>query len=335
MAIRSALNSFVGIADETTYGTPVAVASGNYNRLVSEGIIGDSDFTDGSRAKGRAIVTGRRQLRKRASGPIVFDHRYQGFERWLRQFFGSGQSAPQLVDTTAYIHSFRPKTVRYPGASIELHLDTDKYVIPGSKLTKWGLRIDENIPQHTFDAIGKPPTGPTTPAASPTFLEDASGSLDTTAVESSPAVGFTCQIGAASTFSGPVTIDGLTAASVDASWPFTSPRSYVGNAAAAEPVVTGPIDVQGSISREYLGTEIVAYWQAGNAVYIRFKFTGQIAGATTTLYTFQVDIPEARIQKTLPNVSDGPLTEEIPFIADASIGTDLIVVTLINQRNTY
>ena len=336
MGVRSAVNSFCGLADETTWGTPVAVASGKYNRFVTESIIADSDITDGSKAKGRAIITGRRQVRKRSAGDIVLDNRYEGQELWYRQFFGSGQAAPSLIDTSAYTHVFRPKTTRYAGASLELHLDVDKYIIPGVKLDKWGLKIDEGIPQSTFGVNGKPPTGPTSPASSPTFLEDASGSLDINDVESSPAVGFTCQIGPASTFSSPVTIDGLVNASIDAAWPLTGPRSYRGNPAAAEPIITGPLSVQGSISREYLGSEIVAYWLTGAAVYIRFKFTGQVAGATSALYMFQVDIPEARIQKALPSVNDGPLTEDIPFVADASIGTDLIVVTLLNKRGpTY
>ncbi len=336
MGVRSALNSFCGLADESVWGTPVAVTSGKYNRMVSESIIADSDFTDGSKAKGRAVITGRRQLRKRSVGDIVLDARYEGFELWLRQFFGSGQAAPAVTDTSAYTHVFKPKATRYPGASLELHLDADKYVIPGVKLDKWGLKIDEGIPQHTFGVNGKPPTGPTSPASSPTFLEDASGSVDVNAIESSPAVGFTCQIGAASTFSGPVTIDGLTAAAVDAAWPMTSPRSYVGNPAAAEAIVTGPIGVSGSLDREYLGSEIVAYWQTGAAVYIRLKFTAGVAGASTALYTLQIDIPEARLQEALPAVADGPLTENVPFIADASIGSDLLIVTMINKRGpTY
>lgn len=336
MGVRSALNSFLGLADETVWGTPVAVAAGKYNRMVSQGVIADSDITGGSKAKGRAIITGRRQIRKRVAGPVVLDNRYEGQELWYRQFFGSGQAAPAVTDTSAYTHVFRPKTTRYPGATLELHLDADKYIVPGVKLDKWGLKIGEGIPQSTFEVNGKPPTGPTSPASSPTFLEDATGSLDINDIETSPAVGFTCQIGAASTFSGPVTIDGLVDASVDAAWPFTPPRSYRGNPAAAEPIVTGPVNISGSISREYLGSEIVAYWLAGNAVYIRFKFTGKVAGTSTALYTLQVDIPEALIQKALPAVNDGPLTEDIPFVADATIGSDLIIVTMINKRGpTY
>lgn len=345
MTVATGQESFVGTAPEVAWGTAVAATA--YNRFVSQNFLPDSDETPGDDSLGLAFNSGKDVFRKRTAGEIVFDTKYQGYDRWLKNLFGAPTTTALTGgDDGAYKHEYVLSTTRPIGMSLELHLKIFKAIIAGLKLNKLNVAMGVGIQRLTFGGIGKAFVDPVgTVNSSPTFVEDISGIKPVKALESaSPGtaggvinVGFTLGVGTAGTFASPTYYCAQEPATIDIEAPLKEDDICLGDPGLQEPTLNGKFVVSGAFPRQLVDDDFIEFFLAANTpVYLRFRYdgTGPIIGGGTQWYSWFWDIPYARIKKALGQVQNaGAIIENVEWVSASPTQTaaDTLKLTLWNK----
>ena len=346
MAAGTGLGSFVGTAPETVWGTAVAATA--YNRYVSQDFVPNSDETPGDESLGIAFTASKDIYHKRMEGSITFDSRYQGLDRWLKNLFGAPTSTNGSgADAGAYTHVYTLKTARPVGMTMELHLEIMKCIVAGLKLNKLSAAMGVGIQRLTFSGIGKAVASPPGSAATGvTFVEDVSGITPVKAIESgspaavpgTPAVndGFTLGIGTAGTFGSPTFYCSQEPATINIEAPLKTDDICLGDPGLAEPTLNGKFAVSGAFPRQLVDDDFIEHFNGNDAVYLRMKYCGPgpVIPAGATFYTWQWDIPYARIKKALgPVANAGAIIEQVEWLASPPTGVsaDCMSLTVVNK----
>lgn len=318
--IGAGFQSFIGMADESVYGTPVAPT--NWLRMVSTDWGLKATQTVGNRGLGRLFRSCIRNRLKRSGGSIAFDFGYEGFERMFRQFLGGYSHA--VVGTTGHLHTFTPSTTRQVGMTLQVHQGINRMQYPGCKLTGMNLSYTNEVLSGSFSGVGQ--VGATGSVGVPTFstapcimpLQEVSAGLSIT-VGGSPI--------------------NITSMDVQMALPHTEGREYLGSDLMKEPVISDVLAVTGTIQREHEDTStFISPWLADTAaaVVVTIEDDTTIAGSSpATKYKLVLTLNEVIWgEVNLPVDGPGPIIESIPFIARADSSGNLLSLALTNGAAT-
>jgi hypothetical protein len=340
------INSFVGTAPETVWGTPVGATL--YNHFLRQSFVPDSDETEGDKSLGKAFESAVDVYRKRTPGDITFNMKFQGFERWLKNVCGAcTTTALTGSDTGAYKHVFSVSATRPVGMSLELHLELFKSVIPGLILNRLDLEMGVGILKATFGGLGKAITSPQgSVASSPTYAEDTAGITHIKALESgspgtptNPNVGFSLGVGVAGTFASPSYICAQQPARINLTAPMKEDDLCLGDPGLMKPTLSDVFACSGGFPRQLIDDDFLEYALAQNPIYLRHRYDGPtpIVPGGSQHYAVHIDAPYARVKKALGPVENAAaIIEQVEWKASPPTGAaaDFFLITLYNKLSS-
>lgn len=333
MAIGAGLAAQVGIANETTPNTPVAVTT--FTKFLTETLEARPNFVQGAGLGGALLIeeAARRYLVSQdAGGGVTFEVPNKGLGKWMQAMMGSYSTATtQLGASAAYqqIHnvgSTDGKSFTLQKGIPDIAGTVNPLTLAGCKVMDWTLTSSPNAIATlalTIDAQSVQPTG-----AGALGLQTASYSASTAL--------YTFNELQAQTFAAYTTAAGL--------WTPTSPTEYkirnltlkggqpkdntrwVSNTTTkAEQVVNNWQPVTGTLDIDFgVGASAMAWYNqfVGNSsIGLQLTFTGPLI-ASTYFNTLQFTMPAIFLEQgTTPQVSGpGVVSASIPFTAlsDAS-----------------
>lgn len=164
MPLASGLASQLGIIDEVTYGTPLAVT--RFYDLVQENInLGISRIeAKGLRAGARVLKTAQWVPGKHSiAGPIDLEVWNKGYGLWLKHMFGGVTSTqPDSVgNPTVWDHTFTPGDLAGKSLTVQFGRPSQDgtvrpFTYQGVKVAKWELAVSvDQLAQLKVETIGQ------------------------------------------------------------------------------------------------------------------------------------------------------------------------------------
>lgn len=321
----------VGSKTESTYQTFVAPASSDYNRVKSFTVKPRGEQTSGAQNLGIAWPVGQRVHRKRVSGTTVWDHFYQGFERWFLHFFGS-KATTGPTDTSAYTHVFTPSITRQVGLSMVANVDLYSLQYKGVKPTSLKFNFRRNDPlEIAMDWIGIPPSSESAVVSSVTFLEDVGSPPCVNPVESTN--GFTFSVGTEGG-TGYATV-GIIDGNVDLSIPHQEDRGNIGADVIAEPTPNGKpfLSTNGSIKKEFIDNSFFTPFLSNTRKALKFSYKSATFIGSSVYYELTLEMKYCRFLSSPPEVSGaGPIEDTLDFVAESpDNATPPVTLTVVNK----
>lgn len=188
MAVGAGLSSTLGIATETTPGTPVAVT--RFIEYDTETMGMKKTTVQGEGLRGGALVRRRARRSKvgrQAGGDIKFDIPTNGFGLFLHHMLGSFSTTPSSIGGGLYqqIHNtgslagkaFTTQIVKPDTTGV---LAPEAFTYPGCKITSWEISIGQAGLVQVMLSIDAVDEATPTNAAAPTTLASSAASGDTT-----------------------------------------------------------------------------------------------------------------------------------------------------------
>lgn len=325
MAIGSGLAAQVGIANETTPNTPVAVST--FTEFTSESLDARPTFAQGVglRAGGFAPRGARRALTSLdGGGSLTFDVPTKGLGKYLQAMMGSySTTATQISATTAYqqIHNLGSadgKTFTLQKGAPSIDGTVNPLTFGGCKVLDWTLTSAPNAIANlalTVDAMSVAPAG-----AAALALQTASYSASTAlyafnqvTVSSFSAMTVASGIWTPTT---PVSMGAVRNISLKGGQPKDNTRWVAGSLTKAEALVNDYQPITGQIDIDFASMALYNQFVANTSLGIVITFTGGVAGGANN-YTLQFTMPACFLESgSTPKVGGpGVITVSYPFTA--------------------
>jgi hypothetical protein len=308
--MASGLQSQIGFAEETVYGTLPGSPNWRFYELLATGLEGRKNVitSDGIRPGSAPLRLGQRRAissRDAGGGGNRFEVANVGFGRLLKHIMGGTIISTNLAGTpAAWSHVFPLGVVE--GKSLDVQIGVpransatvDAYTYYGSKITdaEFAIAVDQMLTcELTIDAQK---VDRVTALASATY----------------PALSiFSFSQGSISV--GGSALAAVTNASWALHWALKTDRYYIGSAGLkAEPVENDFATVDGRLTVEYTDPTLVhdRFWN-DTPVALQLVFTGAIISGANA-FKLQVDVPEIRFEGETPKVGGRDLiTQDANF----------------------
>ncbi len=308
----SGLDAQVGVAAETTWGTPVTPT--RFLEFISETLKQEPTWLEptGLRAgqKYKRVARARRS-KFTVNGDLTLEHATKGMGLLWKHALGSPVTAPSVIVAGALEQNHVPGPTRGLGLTVQVgrpEPDTGTvrpHTYEGCKITGWEFSVkDGEIPQLKLMFDGQQElTGTALAAAS--YLTGA------TVFDFSQAV---LRLGGvATTTAGETTVaGGIVVATVirDMTVSGESPKDYerfgLGNAGLKrEPLENATPTITGSLSAEFSKVELYDVFTAGTTICIQLTLTGAQIAATAENFKLELTMPACKLKAAAPTV-DGP-----------------------------
>lgn len=311
MVTATGLDAQVGVALETTVGTPVTVTK--FLEFNSEGFEFDPSFIEpeGLRAgvkfkRGSRLV----QSRKQVTGSLELNFATRTMGTLLKLALGSSVTTPTLVLGSAYKQVHQTGDLLGKSGTIQVGrpepvspYTTRAHTYAGCKVTDWEISVSDNeVAKMSLSFDG--------------FDESTATALATASYVTSEEFNFSqCT---ALTLGG--TVSGTTELSVTGGTAVTSvvkSISFKGNNALAteryglgnaglkkEQLENGIPTITGTLEAEYNQSEFYTPFKANTSTTLRVLFEGSVISGTDK-NTLEIIAPQIKIKKVTPKV-DGP-----------------------------
>ena len=313
MALGSGLAAQIGIANESTVNTPVAVTT--FTEFNSETLDRRPNFAQGMglRAGGFVPRSARRiETSHDGGGQVTFDLPTKGLGKWLQACFGSySTTATQIASTTAYqqIHnvgSADGKTFTLQKGVPSIDGTVNPLTFSGCKVTDWELTASPNSIATlavTVDAMDVQPTG-----AGALGLQTASYSASTAlyAFHQVTAQSFSAYTVVSNlwTPTSPTSLGVVRNISLKGGQPKDAARWQAGSTTKAEALVNDFQPITGQVDIDFASMTLYNQFAADTSAGIIITFTGSLI---STPYTnlLQFIIPAAYFESgSTPKVGD-------------------------------
>lgn len=343
MAVGSGLAAQIGIANESTVNTPVAVT--NFNEFDSETLEARPTFAQGVglRAGGLVPRAARRVLTSLdGGGTVVGDLTVKNFGKWVQAGFGSYSTvATQIAASTAYqqIHNLGSadgKSFTLQKGAPSIDGTVNPLTFSGCKLLDWQIDSSPNAIAKftgTVDAMNVQPTG-----AGALGLQTASYSATNQVyayhqltVQTFSAMTVVSNVWTPTT---PADIGVVRKLTIKGGQPKDNTRWQEGSTGKAEALVNNFQPITGTIDIDFASMVLYNQFVANTSTGLLIKWTGADQGAGN-LATFQFVLPAAFLESgSTPKVS-GPdvITVTYPFTA-LDDGTNGAIQCLIVSTDT-
>jgi len=234
MAVGAGLSASLGIATETTFGTPVAVT--RFIEFDSESVKLKKNTTQGMGLRGGGLVpraSRRVNAAREAGGDLQFGVTTTGFGIVLQHMLGSYTTTPTSVGGGLYQQVHNIGTLQGKGFTTQIVrpdtsgvLTQNAFTYPGCKITDWEVSVDTNADvkaKLTIDALDEatPSNGFAATVLSSAVTQGATTIATTAAIPAGAYVTIDTgvleeivQTSGAATGSGPYTSNLVTAAKV-------------------------------------------------------------------------------------------------------------------------
>jgi len=336
----SGIDSQIGFAQESVWGTPVTVT--RFIEYNSETLKFDPTWLEpnalhkGLKYKrlSRATVS-----RSSVAGDVNFDVNTLGMGMLVRNMLGSATATTTLISGTAYKQIHTPGDFKSLGLTCQVGRPepatgtVQPFTYEGLKVSAWEFSLKDNDTPSlklSFDGQAE---------ATATALATASYLTGSTTYNFSQAV---LKLGGTpTTASGETTIAGGTAVaaivkdiSVGGKVPMATDRYGLGNGGQkAEQLENGIPTITGKLSAEFAKTEFYDVYKAGTGTTIQLDLVGAVLGATT--YLFSIIIPAVKFKAASPNVSGPDLVQmSTDFEAYSNEVDPVIQVKIISTEAT-
>lgn len=314
MPTGSGLDSQIGFAQESVWGTPVTT-----NRFIEyngETIKFDPTWLEPNALhKGLKYKRAPRATISRSSvqGDVTFDVATLGMGMLVRNMLGSATSVTTLISGSAYKQIHTPGDFRGMGLTCQVGRPEPgtgtvvPFTYEGMKVSKWEFDLKDNDTPSlklSFDGQAE---------ATATALATASYLTGSTTYNFSQA---TLKLGGTpTTASGETTIASGTPVvaivkniSVSGSVPMATDRFGLGNAGQkAEQLENGIPTITGKLAAEFAKTEFYDVYKAGTPMALQLDLTGAVLGATT--YLFSIILPAIKFKSAPVNVGGADLVQ--------------------------
>jgi hypothetical protein len=314
MATGSGIDSQIGFAQESTWGTPVTVT--RFIEFNNETLKFDPTWLEPNALhKGlkykrttRATVS-----RSSVSGDFTFDVNTLGMGMLVRNMLGSSVATTTLISGSAYKQVHVPGDFKTLGLTCQVGRPepatgtVQPFTYEGCKIGGWEFTLKDNdTPNLKLSVDGQA-------EATATALATASYLTGSTTYNFSQAV---LKLGGTPTTSaGETTVSGGTSVaaivadfSVSGKVPMATERFGLGNAGQkAEQLENGIPTITGKMSAEFAKTEFYDVYKAGTATVVQLDLVGAVLGATT--YLFSIILPSVKFKSATPNVSGPDLVQ--------------------------
>lgn len=310
MATGSGLDGQLGIASETTWGTPVTVT--RFLELNSESLKFEPTWLEptglrvGTKYKRANRV---RQSRKTVNGDIELEVATLGMGLLIKHMLGSAITTTTLVSGSAYKQVHVPGDFRSLGITVQVGRPEPgtgtvrAHTFAGCKVASWEFSLEDNaIPTISVSVDGRSESTATA-LATASYLAGASV-FDFS--QASLKLG-----GTPSTSGGETTIAGGSAVatiirsiSVSGESGKATERFGLGNAGLkGEQLENDTPTVTGTLAAEFAKTELYDVFQANTTTALQLDLVGAAIGAT--FYTFSIIMPAVKLKTAAPSLS-GP-----------------------------
>lgn len=325
MSVGSGLAAQIGIANETTPNTPVAVTT--FTEFTSETLERRPNRAQGVGLRAGGLVPrGQRyiEVTHDGGGQVTFDLPTKGLGKWLQAMFGSyTTTAVQQGSTAAYqqIHNLGSadgKTFTLQKGAPSIDGAVNPLTLSGCKVTDWTLTSGPNAIatlQCTVDAVDIAPTG-----AGPLGLQTASYSASTglfafhqLAVTTASAMTVATGVWTPTT---PAPIGIVRNFQLKGGQPKDAARWQAGSQTKAEQLVNDYQPITGQIDIDFASMSLYTQFASLGSVVLQAAFTGaQIAAPYN--YQLLLTMPFAVLESgATPQVSGpGVVTVSYPFTA--------------------
>lgn len=312
MATGTGLDAQLGVAAETTWGTPVTVT--RFLEFNTESLKRDVTWLEptGLRVGTKYARAARvRQARRSISGDIEMDWSTKGLGPIIKQMLGSLVGPTQIASTTAYKQIATPGDFRGSGLTVQVGRPEPAtgtvraFTFQGCKIPKWEFNLKDNaIPSLKITVDGKD-------ESTATALATASYLTGASVFDFSQA---TLKLGGtASTASGETSISGGVAVAtilkditLTGSAPMAGDRFGIGNAGLkAEQLENATPQISGKISAEFGKTELYDVFTANTTIAVQLDLTGAQIGASGNNFLLSFILPAVKLKAAPPQVS-GP-----------------------------
>jgi len=311
------VNTWMGLADESTYGTFVTPTK--FFEINSETLTKEIRKIRSSSVYQSAMRAGRKVPGAIAcSGDVVLDLTWEGWSLFLKHLLGSVATTQPDASAapTVYDHAFSPTATLPTGMSIEINRDISSFKFQGCKIVgaRFSIAVD-GVLQLTLSIVAQDVTygtattlGTLTESDMIIFTE---GVLQWNSVDQD-----------------------VENAEVEISNNLTVDRRFIGSALIGEPVFDDKRSTVGRFLTDFQSTTLFADFVASTRRLLTLIFTGDtITSPYTQLLT--LSMPLAEIDSDNMNVnSPGPIPEEISFEALFNSSNDEITITLRNTETT-
>lgn len=340
MATGSGLDSQIGFAQETVWGTPVTVT--RFIEYNSETLKFDPTWLEPNalhnglkfKRTSRATVS-----RTSVQGDVTFDVNTLGMGMLIRNMLGSATATTTLISGSAYKQIHTPGDFRGLGLTCQVSRPEPgtgtrvPFTYEGLKVAKWEFSLKDNDTPSlklSFDGQAE---------ATATALATASYLAASTTYNFSQA---TLKLGGTpTTASGETTIaSGTPVAAIvkdisfSGSTPMATDRFGLGNGGQkAEQLENGIPTITGKMSAEFAKTEFYDVYKAGTAMALQLDLTGAVLGATT--YLFSIILPSIKFKSAPVNVPGADLVQmSTDFEAYSNEVDPVIQVKIISTEAT-
>lgn len=312
MATGTGLDAQIGIAAETTVGTPVTVT--RFLEFNSESLKWEPTWLEptGLRAGTKYKRASRLvQSRQTVSGSMEFNHATKGMGLLWKMALGSTVVSPTLVTGTAFKQVHQPGD--FIGKSMTVQVGRPEpsgtvrpHTYAGVKVTKWEFKVSDNgIATLTLDVDG--------------WSESTATALATASYTSGAGLFNFAQAtlfklgGTASTTSGIVSIaSGVTVPTVVKSFtitgesPMATDRYGLGNAGIKKEQLENDVPtITGTLDAEFDRTTFYDAFKANTTQAMQLSLIGSQIAATGSFDTIDFVLPAVKFKDAAPSI-DGP-----------------------------
>lgn len=311
MVTATGLDAQVGVALETTVGTPVTVTK--FLEFNSEGFEFDPSFIEpeGLRAgvkfkRGSRLV----QSRKQVTGSLELNHATRTMGTLWKAALGSSVTTPTLVLGSAYkqVH----QTGDLLGKSLTVQVGRPEPVSPyttrahtyaGCKVTDWEFSVSDNeVAKMSLSFDGFDESTATALATASYVTSEEFNFSQCTALTLGGTVSGTTELSVAS---GTAVTSVVKSISFKGNNALATERYGLGNAGLKkEQLENGIPTITGTLEAEYNQTEFYTPFKANTSTTLRVLFEGSVISGTDK-NTLEFIAPQIKIKKVTPKV-DGP-----------------------------
>lgn len=312
MVTATGLDAQVGVALETTVGTPVTVTK--FPEFNSEGFEYDPSFIEpeGLRAgvkfkRGSRLV----QSRKQVTGALEMNHATRNMGVFWKLALGSTVTTPTLVLGSAYKQVHQTGDLIGKSATIQVGrpepvapYTTRAHTYSGCKCTDWEFSVSDNEVAKmslSFDGFDESTATALATASYPTGVEEFNFS-QCTALALGGTVSGTTELSLAG---GTAVASVVKSLSLKGNNALATERYGLGNAGLKkEQLENGIPTITGTLEAEYNQTEFYVPFKANTSTPLLVRFEGSVISGTDK-NTLEFVMAQIKIKKVTPKV-DGP-----------------------------
>lgn len=324
MALGSGLAAQIGIADEVTVNTPVAVTT--FTEFNSETLDRRPNFAQGRglRAGGLVPRSARRiETSHDAGGDVTFDIPTKGLGKWLRHCLGSHSTTATLLVGSAYqqlhnLGSSDGKSFTLQKGAPSIDGTVNPLTLSGCKVNSWEVASGPNAIatlKVSVDAMDIAPTG-----AGALGLQTASYSASTAlfafhqlAVTTYSAYTVTSGLWTPTT---PTSIGVVRNFNLKGGQPKDNSRWQAGSTAKAEALVNDFQPITGQVDIDFASMALYNQFASNAPTGLQATFTGSLIGGSN-YFLLQFTLPAVNWEQgSTPKVGGaGIITVSYPFTA--------------------